>query len=215
MTRILYDYWRSSAAFRVRIALNVKGLAADHVSIDLKPNVLAQKSPEYLARNPQGRVPFLTDGDFDLSQSPAILEYLEEVYPDPPLLPQDPRARAEVRALAATIGCDIHPLNNSSVLGYLKKEFNQSIEAGISKWYAHWVHEGFHALEKQITKHAGVYAYGDQVTMADIYLVPQVWNAQRFKVPLDAFPTLLRVVEAAAGLDAFREAAPENQPDAE
>jgi maleylacetoacetate isomerase/maleylpyruvate isomerase len=205
----LYTYFRSSAAYRVRIALNLKGLAYEPAFIHLQKREQAQ--PEYLAVNPQGRVPALALGSEVLTQSPAILEYLEEVYPDPPLLPSDPLGRAKVRAACALIACDIHPLNNLSPLSYLKHKFGQE-QPAIDAWYVHWVMEGFKALEQMLSP--GPFAFGDTPTLADVYLVPQVYNAQRFKVPLDDFPKIVAVDAACNDIEAFRAAAPEMQPDA-
>jgi len=213
--RKLYGYFRSSAAYRVRIALGLKGLAYEQVSINLMPSVLEQKSDDYKALNPQGRVPFLIDGDISLSQSPAILEYLDEAYNDMLLLPADMDERARVRQLSSIVGCDIHPLNNSSVLGYLKQNLSADEEA-VNSWYHHWILEGFTALEALLasSKDTGRFCHGDTPTMADVYLIPQVWNARRFKTPLEAFPTILRIEAACNEIEAFKVAAPENQPDA-
>ena len=208
-----YTYFRSSAAYRVRIALNLKGLSPEQISIHLTKNGGQQHSPEYRAINPQRRVPSLVlDNGVILHQSPAIIEYLDEVYPKPPLLPADPVARAKVRALAAVIGCDIHPLNNLAPLQYLKRELKHE-QPAIDAWYHHWIHEGFSALETMIQP--GRTCYGDDVTVADIYLVPQMYNARRLKVPLDKYPKLVAIDAALAQLPAFDKARPENQPDAE
>ncbi len=209
----LYGYFRSSAAYRVRIALALKGLSFENIPVNLVPGVSEQLSEAYRAVNPQGRVPFYEDGAVAISQSPAILEYLEETYPDVPLLPNGTADRAVVRQLASLVGCDIHPLNNLSVLQTLKRDFDAS-QSAIDVWYHKWIVEGFSAFEALIAKTAGAYCYGDAPTLADIYLVPQVWNARRFKVPLEAFPTIVRVDKACNELAAFIEAAPENQPDA-
>lgn len=209
----LYSYFRSSAAYRVRIALNLKGLAYDTVAIHLVKEGGVNKKPEFRAVNPQMRVPTLTldSGDI-LIQSLAIIEYLDEVHPQPPLLPRDPLARAKVRALAQVIACDIHPLNNTSQLRYLKNELGQE-QAAIDAWYHHWVLEGFAAVETMIKP--APYACGAAVTLADLCLVPQVYNARRLKVPLDRFPKIVAVDAALMELSAFDRARPENQPDAE
>ena len=206
----LYTYFRSSAAYRVRIALNLKGLPYEAIPVHLVRR--EQKSPAFLAVNPHGRVPALDlDGEI-LVQSPAILEYLEEVYPEPPLLPRDPLRRARVRAAAALIACDIHPLNNLGPLSYLKRTLRQE-QPAIDAWYAHWVTEGFGALEAMLEP--GPFAFGAEPTMADLYLVPQVANARRFDVAIESYPKIQAVDEACAAHDAFRAAAPAAQPDAE
>ncbi|MBM6594339.1 maleylacetoacetate isomerase [Microvirga pudoricolor] len=205
----LYGYFRSSAAYRVRIALHLKGLSYDAIPVNLLKG--EQTGVAYKAVNPQGRVPVLSVDDIILTQSPAILEYLEEVHPDPPLLPSDPLERSRVRAAASLIGCDIHPLNNTSVLGYLKSRLGQD-QAGVSAWYAHWIRQGFEALETMIRP--GPFAFGSRPTLADLYIIPQVYNARRFDVPLEDYPRIVAVDAACAELDAFREAAPERQPDA-
>ena len=209
----LYTYFRSSAAYRVRIALNVKGLSAEMVPIHLQKEGGLNKKPEYRAVNPQMRVPTLRlDSGELLTQSLAIIEYLDEVHRDPPLLPRDPVERAKVRALAQLIACDIHPLNNVSPLRYLKNELGQD-QAKIDRWYHHWVLEGFDAMEAMVR--GAPYAFGSAVTLADICLVPQVYNARRLKVPLDRFSRLVAIDAACAKLAAFERARPENQPDAE
>lgn len=209
----LYTYFRSSAAYRVRIALNVKGLSAEMVPIHLQKEGGLNKKPEYRAVNPQMRVPALRlDSGELLTQSLAIIEYLDEVYRDPPLLPRDPVERAKVRALAQLIACDIHPLNNVSPLRYLKNELGQD-QAKIDRWYHHWILEGFDAMEAMVRP--APYAFGSAVTLADICLVPQVYNARRLKVPLDRFSKLVAIDAACAKLAAFERARPENQPDAE
>ena len=207
----LYSYFRSSAAYRVRIALNVKGIAYDMVPIHLVKDVHQQ--PEFRAVNPQMRVPALVaPGGEILIQSLAIIEYLEETHPEPPLLPKDPIARARVRALAEIVACDIHPLNNLSALRYLKRAMNQE-QSAIDAWYHHWVIAGFEALEALIVPQP--YAYGSQITFADVCLIPQVYNARRLKVPLDKFPKIVGVEQACLAVSAFDRARPENQPDAE
>jgi maleylacetoacetate isomerase len=209
----LYTYFRSSAAYRVRIALNVKGLSAEMVPIHLQKEGGLNKKPEYRAVNPQMRVPALRlDSGELLTQSLAIIEYLDEVHRDPPLLPRDPVKRAKVRALAQLIACDIHPLNNVSPLRYLKNELGQD-QAKIDRWYHHWILEGFDAMEAMVRP--APYAFGSAVTLADICLVPQVYNARRLKVPLDRFSKLVAIDVACAKLAAFERARPENQPDAE
>ena len=209
----LYTYFRSSAAYRVRIALNVKGLSAEMVPIHLQKEGGLNKKPEYRAVNPQMRVPALQlDSGELLTQSLAIIEYLDEVHRDPPLLPRDPVERAKVRALAQLIACDIHPLNNVSPLRYLKNELGQD-QAKIDRWYHHWILEGFDAMEAMVRP--APYAFGSAVTLADICLVPQVYNARRLKVPLDRFSKLVAIDAACAKLAAFERARPENQPDAE
>lgn len=209
----LYSYFRSSAAYRVRIALNLKELQYEIVPVHLQKEGGIHLKPEYAAINPQKRVPALKlDTGEVLVQSLAIIEYLEEVSPQPRLLPTDPIERAKARAIAQVIACDIHPLNNLAPLRYLKNQLGQD-QAKIDAWYQHWVLEGFEALEEMITP--GPYACGAQPTIADICLVPQVANARRFKIPLDRFPKIVAVDAACAKLPAFEAARPENQPDAE
>jgi maleylacetoacetate isomerase len=204
----LYEYYRSSASYRVRIALNLKGLTAESVHVNLL-GTGEQRSDAYRAINPQARVPCLVlDDGITLIQSPAILEYLEEVYPDPPLLPATPAARAHVRAIAALIACDIHPLNNTSVLDYLKTTLAQPADA-VAAWYAHWITVGFHALEQMVT---APYACGDTVTLADVMLVPQVANARRMNVGLAPFPKIVAIEQACLALPAFAAARPEAHP---
>ncbi|GJL82474.1 MAG: maleylacetoacetate isomerase [marine bacterium B5-7] len=214
--RILYDYWRSTAAYRVRIALNLKGLDYQHVAVHLTRDGGQQKMPEYTGINPQKLVPTLVDGDVRIGQSIAILEYLEESYPEIPILPCDPANRARARQAALAIACDIHPLNNLRVLGFLTRDMGID-EAGKLKWYHHWILENFPALEAWAKDDAdkGPYFLGEQVTIADICLVPQMFNARRFDVPLDDFPRLVEIDQALNAIDAFSRAAPANQPDAE
>jgi maleylpyruvate isomerase len=209
----LYSYFRSSAAFRVRIALNLKGLDYEYVPIHLVKDGGRNRSAEYRAVNPHMRVPALAlpDGKV-LVQSLAIIEYLDEVYPEPPLLPPDSVKRANVRSVAQIIACDIHPLNNIGPLRYIKDKFDQPQDK-IDAWYHHWILEGFEAVEALIEP--GPYAFGPMVTLADICLVPQVFNARRFKVPLDRFPRITAVEAACLKVPAFDKARPENQPDAE
>ncbi len=215
MQRTLYGYFRSSAAFRVRIALNIKGLDVDHVSVNLMPGKDGQHDEAYLAKNPQGRVPYFSEDDFHLGQSPAILEYIEDCYPEPRLLPSDIQEKAYVRQLAALVACDIHPLNNLSVLKYIKTEFGAG-DVAVNKWYSHWITQGFSALEAIVSqsKATGLFCTGDVPSLADVYLIPQLYNARRFKVPLDAYPTLVEIESQCMKLQAFRDALPENQPDA-
>ena len=209
----LYSYFRSSAAYRVRIALNLKGIAYETVPVHLVKDGGHNRRPEYRAVNPQMRVPALVLGSGEvLIQSPAIIEYLDETQPDPPFLPKDPIARAKARALATIVACDIHPLNNTSPLRYLKRAMHQE-QSAIDAWYHHWVTEGFEALEALLEP--GPYCCGSAVTIADIFLVPQINNARRLKVPLDKFPKIVAIEAACLALPAFDRARPENQPDAE
>ena len=209
----LYSYYRSSAAYRVRIALNLKGLAYDTVPVHLVKDGGHNKRPEFRAVNPQMRLPTLVlpSGEV-LIQSLAIIEYLDETHPEPPLLPTDPVARARTRALAQVVACDIHPLNNTAPLRYLKHQLRQE-QSAIDAWYHHWVITGFEALEALVRP--GPYACGQAVTVADICLVPQVYNARRLKVPLEKFPKIVAIEAACLALSAFDRARPENQPDAE
>ena len=209
----LFSYFRSSAAYRVRIALNYKGLPYEMTSIHLTKDGGRQRSPEFKAVNPQMRVPALklSSGEV-LTQSLAIIEYLDEINPERPLLPADALERAKVRAVSQLIACDIHPLNNLVALQYLKRTLKHE-QPEIDAWYHHWVIEGFTALEAMITPQP--YACGAHVTLADICLVPQVYNARRLKVPLDNFPKIVAVETACLKLPAFDKARPENQPDAE
>lgn len=209
----LYNYFRSSAAYRVRIALALKGLPFEYISIHLMKG--EQYSAQYGALNPQNLVPVLDDDGALLHQSLAIIEYLEETHPEPPLLPRTAVARNRVRALALLTACEIHPLNNPRVLKYLTGTLGVS-EAQKDAWYAHWIHQGFAALEKRLAgePHTGRFCHGDRVTLADCTLVPQVANAERFKVDLSAFPTILRINTECLRLEAFQRAAPANQPDA-
>jgi maleylpyruvate isomerase len=209
----LYSYFRSSAAYRVRIALNLKGIAYEMESIHLTKDGGKQHTPEYRAINPQRRVPALQlpSGEV-LVQSLAIINYLDETHPQPPLLPADPLARAQVRAIAEIIACDIHPLDNTSPLNYLRDRLKCDQDA-VRAWYHHWILEGFAAIEAMIKP--APYTCGAAVTLADVCLVPQVANANRFRVPLDRFPKIVAVDAACQQLPAFEKARPENQPDAE
>lgn len=209
----LYSYFRSSAAYRARIALNLKGLAYDTIAVHLTRGGGEQHRPEFRAVNPQERVPVLAlDGGERLVQSLAIIEYLDEVHPHPALLPGDPVGRAKVRAVAQIIACDIHPLNNSGTLERLRGAVKAD-DGAVKEWYRHWVVVGFEAVEALIEP--GPYAFGAQVTMADVCIVPQVFNARRFDVPLDRFPAVTAAADAAAALAPFDAARPERQPDAE
>jgi len=209
----LYSYFRSSAAYRVRIALNLKGISYETESIHLVKDGGRNKLPEFRAVNPQMRVPALVTPAGDvLIQSLAIIEYLDETHPQPPLLPKDPVARARVRALAELVACDIHPLNNIGPLRYLKNNMAQQ-QSAIDEWYHHWVVAGFEALEQLITP--GPFTCGSEITLADLCLVPQVYNARRLNVPLDRFPKIVGVDRACSAVAAFDRARPENQPDAE
>jgi maleylpyruvate isomerase len=210
----LFGYYRSSAAYRVRIALNLKGLEVDHRFVHLRKG--EQSAPEYGALNPQGLVPMMIDGPQVLTQSLAIIEYLEETHPEPALLPKEPIERARVRAIAQAIACDIHPLNNLRVLRYLVGPLKVSDEAK-NEWYRHWVVEGLTALERSLTPAAGTgtFCHGDKPTLADICLVPQVYNAERADLDLSPFPQVMKIVAACRELRAFQDADPAKQADAE
>lgn len=212
MTRTLYGYWRSSASYRVRIALGLKGLDCDQKAIDLRTG--AQDGIGFKLLNPQGFVPYLIDDDAGLNQSLAIIEYLDETYPDPPLLGNDPVTRARVRAAAQIIACDIHPINNLRILKYLKTEMGQTQEA-IDDWYRHWVEEGFGPLEEIAEGSVGPYLFGDTVTMADVCLSPQMYNARRVRCDLTRFPALVEIDKALMKLPSFLNARPEAQADAD
>jgi maleylacetoacetate isomerase len=211
----LYTYFRSSAAYRVRIALNLKGLDFESVPRHLLKDGGEHKHPDFVALNPQGLIPVLVDGDTVVSQSLAIMEYLEETCPNVPLLPPGAAARSQVRAMAQLIACEIHPLNNLRVLQYLKNRLGQD-EASVAQWYRHWIGEGFSALEMLVQRHSvsGRVCFGDRVSMADACLVPQMYNARRFDTDLSPFPALMEVTAHLESLEAFAVAAPENQPDA-
>jgi maleylacetoacetate isomerase len=209
----LYSFYNSSAAYRTRIACNLKGLSYEPITIHLRKEGGINRKPEFRAINPLMRVPVLRlDSGELLTQSLAIIEYLDETHPQPPLLPRDPIKRAQVRAMAQLIACDIHPLNNVSPLRYLKNELGQDQDK-IDAWYHHWILEGFSALETMVA--ASPYAAGADVTLADTCVVPQVANARRLKVPLERFPKIVAIDAACGKLDAFIKARPENQPDAE
>jgi maleylacetoacetate isomerase len=207
----LYHYYRSSASYRVRIALNLKGLPYEPVAVDLRPQVHAQRAAEFLALNPQGLVPVLVDGERTLTQSLAIIEYLDETHPQPPLLPQDPLARARVRALALAIACEMAPLNNSGVLEYLRGPPLEADDGTVNAWYAAWIARGFGALEQQVQKTSGDgrHMFGTAVTLADVLLVPQMYNARRYHCDLAPYPTLRAICAHLETLPAFARAAPQ------
>lgn len=210
----LYSYFRSSASYRVRIALNLKRL--DYTLETLHLRLKAHRAPDYLKLNPQGLVPALAHEGKVLSQSLAIIEYLDEIAPQPPLLPMEPAARAIVRSMAQLIASEMHPLCNLRVLQYLKGPLGHD-DAAVNAWYRHWMAEGFMALEGNVREHSGDgrHCYGRSVTLADICLVPQVYNAERFGCDLAAFPTVLQIARHLAEQPAFYDARPEAQPDAE
>ena len=211
----LHGYFRSSATYRVRIALNLKGIPWQSEVVDLRAPVSAQHSREFRGLNPHGLIPVLVDGERTLTQSLAIIEYLEETHPQPPLLPRDPAARAEVRALALVVACDIHPLNNLRVLNYLRGPLGQD-DAAVSAWYGHWIAQGFAALERDAARLSGDgrHLYGTAVTLADVCLVPQMANARRYHCDVTPYPTLRAICAYLESLPAFAQAAPEVQPDA-
>ena len=208
----LHGYFRSSASYRVRIALNLKGLSAEHLSYHLRNG--EQRAPEYMAINPQGLVPSLQgDNGTVLTQSLAIIEWLDETHPEPPLLPKEPLRRAQVRAFAQVLACDTHPIQNLRILGRLRGL--GLAEDKITEWAAWANREGLAACEKLIAREAGPFCFGSAPTIADLCLVPQLFNASRFGVDIAAFPRLLTAAAAAKSLKAFADAAPERQPDAE
>jgi maleylpyruvate isomerase len=206
----LYNHALSSASYRARIALNLKGLDYDQVLLDLRGG--EQRGAEFRAINPQGLVPALVDGEVTLSQSLAIIEYLDETHPEPPLLPADPVDRARVRALSLVVACDIHPLNNLKVLSYLTRDLGLSDETR-DRWYHHWIAEGLSALEAMVAGHpaTGRFCHGDSPTLADVCLVPQLANARRFDCDISGYPTLLGIDEACQALPAFARAHPSQQ----
>jgi maleylacetoacetate isomerase/maleylpyruvate isomerase len=209
----LYTYFRSSAAFRVRIALNLKGLAYDPVFVHLPRG--EHRKPEYTAVDPQALVPTLLDDGHALSQSLAIIEYLDETHPEPRLLPVDAAGRARVRSLSLLVACEIHPLNNLRTLQYLKRELGQS-EERVNTWYRYWIADGLAKLEADLARGSnGKFCYGDAPTIADCCLVPQVFNAKRYNCELSAYPATMRVFEQCMKLEAFDHAQPAKQPDAE
>ena len=209
----LYTYFRSSAAFRVRIALNVKGLRYEPLFVHLAKG--EHRKPEYAGVDPQALLPALVDGGQTLSQSLAIMEYLDETHPQPALLPRDPTGRARVRSLSLLVACEIHPLNNLRTLQHLKRALGQT-EDQISAWYRHWIADGFAKLEADLARGAsGRFCHGDTPTMADCCLVPQVFNAKRYQSDLAPYPTVMRIFGACMSLEAFDRAQPSKQPDAE
>ena len=208
----LFGYWRSSAAYRVRIGLNLKALAFEQVPLDLRTG--AHRSPDYMSLNPQGLVPALQIGDQAvLTQSIAILEWLEEACPTPPLLPPDAISRALVRGMVSIIACDIHPLNNLRVLQVLRESYQRN-ETEVNDWIARWISDGFAALERMIEKHGDGFAFGTSPTLVDCHLVPQVFSARRFGVDLGSFPQCVAAAETAERLTSFQSAHPSIQPDA-
>ena len=207
----LYNYHRSSASYRVRIALGLKGLRYDYVAVNLLRG--EQLGPEFAARTAAQAVPLLEDGDVLVGQSLAIIEYLEETHPEPPLLPGDARARARIRALAQDIACEIHPLNNLRVLRYFVHDLHVGEEAK-NAWYRHWVERGLAVVERQLAAAPARYCHGDTPTLADCVLVPQIFNARRFDCRLDHVPSVMRVFDACMALPAFENARPEACPDA-
>ena len=208
----LHGYWRSGTSYRVRIALNLKGLSYEQLDVDLRAG--AQGGAAFKALNPQGLVPALSAPEGVLTQSPAILEWLEEVWPDPPLLPSSPWERAEVRAMCALIACDIHPLQNLRVLQALRAEYAAD-EAAVQAWPVRWITAGFAALEQLVARREGPYAFGSSPTLADVYLAPQLYSARRFEVDLQPFPRLVAAGGHAAAHPAFQAAHPDAQPDAD
>ena len=212
----LYTFFRSSASYRVRIALNLKGLQYEQAPIHLRRGGGEQLSAAYKAINPQALVPALEDGGKILTQSLAIIEYLEERYPQPPLLPRDPADKALVRSMALVIACEIHPIQNLRVLQYVKREYNQSDEQ-VNRWAQHWINLGLAALEQMIVAQPrrGKFCFGDTPTLADICLVPQLGNARRYGCALSQYPAIMEIEKNCMALPAFTDAAPEKQPDAE
>jgi len=213
MSRQLYTFFRSSTSFRLRIALAYKRLDYEPHYVSLPK--MEHRIPSYRDMNPQGLVPLLVEGGRFLIQSMAVIEYLDEIYPEPPLMPKDPIGRSYVRAVSQIIGCEIHPLNNVRVLKHLKAQFGAD-EAATNAWYEHWITEGLSGLEGYLAREglSGDFCYGNTVTMADICLVPQIFNARRFNCALDAYPKLLAITDRCMTLDAFRAAEPSTQGDA-
>ncbi len=209
----LYGYWRSSAAYRVRIALNLKGLSYHSQSIHLVKDGGQQHQADYQTLNPTELVPTLVDGDLVLNQSMAILQYLDDLYPEYPLMPKDKVEKAKIMAFALDIACEMHPTNNLRVLQYLKKPLAHSQEE-TETWYRHWLTLGFDALESRLLEHGGDYCFADEISMADLVLVPQVYNAHRYQLDMKAYPKIQSIYENCLKLDAFQKASPEQQADA-
>jgi maleylacetoacetate isomerase len=207
----LYSYFKSSAAYRIRIALNLKGLDYEYLPVNLLHN--EQNSADYKAANPQGLVPAMElPGGEIVGQSIALLEWLEESCPEPALLPSDLVARARVRSVVNNIACDLHPLCNLSVTNYLRADHG-FVKEDVLSWYKIWMHRGFHAVEQVLARNNSSYSFSEQPCMADLFIVPQVYNARRFEIPLEDFPNLTRVVDSCNELPAFQQAMPEMQPD--
>lgn len=215
MSSLLYTYYRSSASYRVRIALNLKGLEVEHRFVNIAPDEAEQLRPEYAALNPQQLVPLFVDDDFALGQSLAIIEYLEELHPEPALLPGDPRGRARVRALAYLVCCEIQPLQNLRVQRHLRGELGQTQDS-VAAWVKHWIDRGLVVLEDMVSRDRGRgdFCHGTAPTLADICLVPQLYNARRAGCDLTQYPALVRIAQACSAIPAFRDAEPERQPDA-
>lgn len=211
----LYTYLRSSAAYRTRIAFNLKGVQYESVEVDLRATSSDHQKPDYRSVNPQALVPALAVEDTTIAQSLAIIEYLDEVYPDPPLMPRSPVNRARVRAMALAIACDMHPLNNLRVLNYLRSPLGQDEET-VNAWYRHWIAVGFGGLEQEARRATGDgrHMFGQSITVADVYIVPQMFNARRFKCDVEPYPTLRAICAHLEALPAFARAAPEPQPNA-
>ena len=211
---VLYGYWRSSSSYRVRIALNLKGIDYEQIPVHLVRNGGEQNQPAYREINPLGLVPALVHDGLVVVQSLAICEYLEEAFPAPPLLPADKRGRARVRSIAQSIASEIQPMNNLGVMQYLKMEMGQTEET-VRNWYVHWVNRGFSSIESWLgSADTGKFCHGDTPGLADCFLVPQVYNAERFNCDLEPYPQIMRITSLCRELPGFRAAAPENQPDA-
>jgi maleylpyruvate isomerase len=210
----LHGFFRSGTSYRVRIALNLKGIEYESIAVSLPK--AEHRTENFLNLNPQGLVPILETDEGNFTQSPAIIEYLEERFPQPPLLPQERSSRARVRALAAIIGCDIHPINNLRVLNYIRKEFAQD-EGGVTRWISEWLSTGFAAIETELnrSKSSGSYCFGNTPGLADVYLIPQVYSARRFNIDLTPYPRIVAIDKHCNALAAFVRAHPDNQPDAQ